>query len=159
MTPQEIIAKLNDAKNGIYAKAELESIWIPNDMLPEAYQDNREGGKSLERLEKQSAEEEKKRTAEETDTREKSVIIHEGKIMSDNPSRLAVLDRYQAMASVEGNIEYETNEDKLYRNQLVFAEAIGLQLEDEDGFLDIADESISEMHTTPLKAYGREKRE
>ena len=53
MTPQEIISKLNDAKNGIYTKAELESIWIPNDMLPEAYQDNREGGKSLERLEKQ----------------------------------------------------------------------------------------------------------
>tara|TARA_R110002167_G_scaffold219845_1_gene424440 strand:- start:284 stop:682 length:399 start_codon:yes stop_codon:yes gene_type:complete len=132
MTPQEIISKLNDAKNGIYTKAELESIWIPNDMLPEAYQDNREGGKSLERLEKQSAEEEKKRAAEETDTREKSVIIHEGKIMSDNPSRLAVLDRYQAMASIEGNIEYETNEDKLYRNQLTFAAAIGLDLTEDE---------------------------
>jgi hypothetical protein len=118
MTPQEIISKLNDAKNGIYTKAELESIWIPNDMLPEAYQDNREGGKSLERLEKQSAEEEKKRTAEETDTREKSVIIHDGKIMSDNPSRLAVLDRYQAGVVDEREIQYETNEDKLYRNQL-----------------------------------------
>jgi hypothetical protein len=132
MTPQEIISKLNDAKNGIYTKEELESIWIPNDMLPEAYQDNREGGKSLERLEKQSAEEEKKRAAEETDTREKSVIIHEGKIMSDNPSRLAVLDRYQAMASIEGNIEYETNEDKLYRNQLTFAAAIGLDLTEDE---------------------------
>ena len=132
MTPQEIISKLNDAKNGIYTKAELESIWIPNDMLPEAYQDNREGGKSLERLEKQSAEEEKKRAAEETDTREKSVIIHEGKIMSDNPSRLAVLDRYQAMASIEGNIQYETNEDKLYRNQLTFAAAIGLDLTEDE---------------------------
>jgi len=132
MTPQEIISKLNDAKNGIYTKAELESIWIPNDMLPEAYQDNREGGKSLERLEKQSAEEEKKRTAEETDTREKSVIIHDGKIMSDNPSRLAVLDRYQAGVVDESEIQYETNEDKLYRNQLTFAAAIGLDLTEDE---------------------------
>tara|TARA_R110000744_G_scaffold86062_1_gene168263 strand:- start:361 stop:759 length:399 start_codon:yes stop_codon:yes gene_type:complete len=132
MTPQEIISKLNDAKNGIYTKAELESIWIPNDMLPEAYQDNREGGKSLERLEKQSAEEEKKRTAEETDTREKSVIIHDGKIMSDNPSRLAVLDRYQAGVADEREIQYETNEDKLYRNQLTFAAAIGLDLTEDE---------------------------
>ena len=112
--------------------AELESIWIPNDMLPEAYQDNREGGKSLERLEKQSAEEEKKRAAEETDTREKSVIIHEGKIMSDNPSRLAVLDRYQAGVADEREIQYETNEDKLYRNQLTFAAAIGLDLTEDE---------------------------
>jgi len=124
MTPQEIISKLNDAKNGIYTKAELESIWIPNDMLPEAYQDNREGGKSLERLEKQSA--------EETDTREKSVIIHDGKIMSDNPSRLAVLDRYQAGVADEREIQYETNEDKLYRNQLTFAAAIGLDLTEDE---------------------------
>jgi len=129
MTPQEIITKLNDAKNGIYAKAELESIWIPNEMLPEVYHDNREGGKSLERLEKQSSEEEQKRATEETDNREKSIIIHNGKIMSDNPSRLAVLNRYQAVVSNEGEIQYETNEDKLYRNQLVFAEAIGLDLE------------------------------
>jgi hypothetical protein len=132
MTPQEIISKLNDAKNGIYTKAELESFWIPNDMLPESYKDNREGGKSLERLEKQSAEEEKKRTAEETDTREKSVIIHDGKIMSDNPSRLAVLDRYQAGVVDEREIQYETNEDKLYRNQLTFAAAIGLDLTEDE---------------------------
>ena len=51
MTPQEIITKLDAAKNGIYSAAELESIWIPNEMLPEPYQDDREGGRTLARLE------------------------------------------------------------------------------------------------------------
>jgi len=136
MTPQEIITKLNDAKNGIYAKAELESIWIPNDMLPEVYHDNREGGKSLDRLQKQSDNTELGNVAQrkelETNDREKSVIIHEGEIKSDNPKRLAVLNRYQTIVSVEGEIQYETNEDKLYRNQLTFAAAIGLDLEEDE---------------------------
>tara|TARA_R110000782_G_scaffold128497_1_gene220088 strand:+ start:255 stop:665 length:411 start_codon:yes stop_codon:yes gene_type:complete len=136
MTPQEIITKLNDAKNGIYSKVELESIWIPNEMLPEVYHDNREGGKGLERLDAQATEAENKQADEKkkakTDDREKSVIIHEGEIVSDNPSRLEVLNRYKGYTLDDSPIQYETNEDKLYRNQLTFAAAIGLDLNEEE---------------------------
>ena len=30
----------------------LEGIWVPNDLLPERYHDNREGGSTLERVER-----------------------------------------------------------------------------------------------------------
>ena len=161
-TPQEVIAKLNDAKNGIYSAAELECVWVPNEMLPESYHDNREGGKSLDRLQRVVDSQQVK----EEDPREKSVVISHGEIMHGNNERIEILNRYRD--AVEADYEnfpdsvgeedfYVENEDRLYRNQLVFAEVIGLDLEDEDGFLDIADESISDMHTTPLKAHGREK--
>ena len=153
-TPNEVIAKLNDAKNGIYSAAELESIWVPNEMLPERYHDNREGGSNLKRAGEIY---DKEIVPKVKDMRGESVVIQDGKIMSDNPERLDILNQYREAVSIESEIPYEVNEDKLYRNQLVFAEAIGLELEDEDGFLDIADESISAIHTTPLKAHGREK--
>ena len=50
-----MITKLDAAKNGIYPAGELECIWIPNEMLPESYGDDREGGRTLARLEQISA--------------------------------------------------------------------------------------------------------
>jgi hypothetical protein len=128
-TPNEVIAKLNDAKNGIYSAAELESIWVPNEMLPERYHDNREGGSNLKRAGEIY---DKEIVPKVKDMRGESVVIQDGKIMSDNPERLAVLNRYRDSVKTESLIPYETNEHKLYRNQQAFASAIGLDLEEKE---------------------------
>ena len=128
-TPNEVIAKLNDAKNGIYSAAELECVWVPNEMLPERYHDNREGGSTLKRA---SEIYDKEITPKVKNMREESVVIQDGKVMSDNPERLAVLNRYRDSVGTESPVSYETNEHKLYRNQQAFASAIGLDLEEKE---------------------------
>ena len=35
--------------------ATMESIWIPNDLMPERYHDDREGGRTLDRIQKSRA--------------------------------------------------------------------------------------------------------
>ena len=137
-TPNEVIAKLNDAKNGIYSAAELESIWVPNEMLPERYHDNREGGSNLKRAGEIY---DKEIVPKVKDMRGESVVIQDGKVMSDNTERLAVLNRYRDAVeadyanfpdSVGEEDFYVENEDRLYRNQQAFASAIGLDLEEEE---------------------------
>ena len=137
-TPEEVIAKLEDAKNGIYSAAELECIWVPNEMLPERYHENREGGSNLKRTNEIY---DKEIAPKIKNMREESVVIQDGKIMSDNPERLAVLNRYRDAVeadyanfpdSVGEEDFYVENEDRLYRNQQAFASAIGLDLEEED---------------------------
>ena len=126
-TANEVIAKLNDAKNGIYSAAELGSIWVPNEMLPESYHDEREGGRSLDRLQQEAQQE-----PAEVDAREKSVVISHGKIMSGNQERVNILNQYQNDADTESEIDYSINEYRLYRNEQAFAKAIGLDLEEEE---------------------------
>jgi hypothetical protein len=126
-TANEVIAKLNDAKNGIYSAAELGSIWVPNEMLPESYHDEREGGRSLDRLQQEARQE-----PAEVDAREKSVVISHGKIMSGNQERVNILNQYQNDADTESEIDYSINEYRLYRNEQAFAKAIGLDLEEEE---------------------------
>jgi hypothetical protein len=137
-TPNEVIAKLNDAKNGIYSAAELESIWVPNEMLPERYHDNREGGSNLKRAGEIY---DKEIVPKVKDMRGESVVIQDGKVMSDNTERLAVLNRYRDAVeadyanfpdSVGEEDFYVENEDRLYRNQQAFASAIGLDLEEKE---------------------------
>ena len=126
-TANEVIAKLNDAKNGIYSAAELGSIWVPNEMLPESHHDEREGGRSLDRLQQEAQQE-----PAEVDAREKSVVISHGKIMSENQERVNILNQYQNDADTESEIDYSINEYRLYRNEQAFAKAIGLDLEEEE---------------------------
>ena len=126
-TANEVIAKLNDAKNGIYSAAELGSIWVPNEMLPESHHDEREGGRSLDRLQQEAQQE-----PAEVDAREKSVVISHGKIMSGNQERVNILNQYQNDADTESEIDYSINEYRLYRNEQAFAKAIGLDLEEEE---------------------------
>ena len=126
-TPQEVIAKLQDAKNGIYSAAELGSVWVPNNMLPESYHDEREGGRSLDRLQEQVQQQQI-----EVDAREQSVVISHGEIMHGNQERIDILDQYQNDIDNENEIDYNVNEYRLYRNQQAFAKAIGLDLEEEN---------------------------
>ena len=112
-TPQEVIAKLEDAKNGIYSAAELESIWVPNELLPERYHENRTGGSTLDRVD---------------NIYDAEVLPRKefGKIKADKAERL---EKYITEYDETGTITYDVNEYKLYRNEQAFASAIGLEME------------------------------
>ena len=126
--------KANDmTKNFEQLKADLdaailEGIWVPNEMLPERYHDNREGGSTLERIERIY----NKEVAPllNVDPREKSVVISDGVIQHGSQERIDVLNRYRDAVENEQEDFYEVNEDRLYRNQQAFAYATELDLEE-----------------------------
>jgi len=128
--------KANDmTKNFEQLKAEmdaaiLEGIWVPNEMLPERYHDNREGGSTLERIERIY----NKEVAPllNVDPREKSVVISDGVIQHGSQERIDVLNRYRDAVENEQEDFYEVNEDRLYRNQQAFASAMELNLEEDE---------------------------
>jgi len=120
-------------------QAILEAIWVPNDLLPERYQDNREGGSDLERVERIYNNE--VAPLLDIDPREKSVVFRNGKIHSGSQERIDILNRYRdAVEADYANFPdstgeedfYVENEYRLYRNQQAFASAIGLEIEDEE---------------------------
>ncbi len=106
----------------------LEGIWVPNEMLPERYHDNREGGSTLERIERIY----NKEVAPllNVDPREKSVVISDGVIQHGSQERIDVLNRYRDAVENEQEDFYEVNSDRLYRNQQAFASAMELDLEE-----------------------------
>ena len=106
----------------------LEGIWVPNEMLPERYHDNREGGSTLERIERIY----NKEVAPilNVDPREKSVVISDGVIQHGSQERIDVLNRYRDAVENEQEDFYEVNDDRLYRNQQAFASAVELDLEE-----------------------------
>jgi|TARA_R110002020_G_scaffold36016_2_gene108347 hypothetical protein len=119
--------------------AVAECIWVPNDLLPERYHDNREGGSTLERVERIYNNE--VAPLLNIDPREKSVVFHNGEIHSGSQERIDILNRYRdAVEADYANFPdsageedfYVENEDKLYRNQQAFAVAIGLEIDNEE---------------------------
>jgi hypothetical protein len=107
----------------------LEGIWVPNDLLPERYHDNREGGSTLARIERIYN---KEVAPVDVDPREKSVVISNGVIQHGSQERVDILNRYREAVTAEQEIPYEVNEDRLYRNQQTVADAMGLDLEMDD---------------------------
>jgi|TARA_R110000751_G_scaffold3864_1_gene18083 hypothetical protein len=107
----------------------LEAIWVPNELLPERYHENREGGSTLKRINRIYDAEVVPKVK---DPRGESVVISDGVVMSDNPERLAILNRYRDAAEAEKEIPYQINEHKLYRNEQAFAVAMELELEEEE---------------------------
>ena len=107
----------------------LEAIWVPNELLPERYHENREGGSTLKRINRIYDAEVVPKVK---DPRGESVVISDGVIMSDNPERLAILNQYRDAAEAEKEIPYQINEHKLYRNEQAFAVAMELELEEEE---------------------------
>ena len=112
-TPQEVIAKLEDAKNGVYSAAELESIWIPNELLPERYQENRVGGSTLKRMNR---------------IYDAEIVPNVG-FQQTQAEKAERLEKYIVEYDETGTITYDVNEYKLYRNEQAFASAIGLEME------------------------------
>ena len=107
-----------------------EGIWVPNEMLPERYHDNREGGSTLERIERIYQKE--VAPVINADPREKSVVISDGVIQHGSQERIDILNRYREDVDAGRDIEYDVNEDKLYRNQQAFASAMELNVEEEE---------------------------
>ena len=102
---QKMIAELEAAT--------LECFWIPNEYLPESYHDNREGGRSLKRLNRQIEE-----SVAEVDPREVKGDIRTGIIQS-----------YADDVAASREIEYKENDAKLYKNMQVFAEIMDVDLD------------------------------
>ena len=103
----------------------MECIWVPNEQLPESYHDDREGGRTLARLQRQLAEK------PEIDPREASVVISHGEIQHGNQERIDILNRYRANVEAGEEIQYEENASRLYRNQQAFASAMEIDLTEE----------------------------
>tara|TARA_R100000995_G_scaffold67691_1_gene36321 strand:+ start:751 stop:1074 length:324 start_codon:yes stop_codon:yes gene_type:complete len=91
----------------------MECLWIPNEHLPEEFHDDREGGRTLKRLNRQVEE-----SIIELDPREEKGEV-----------RTAIIDSYAADVAAGREIEYEENNAKLYRNQQVFAEIMDVDLD------------------------------
>jgi hypothetical protein len=121
-------SKFEELKANLEA-AILEAIWVPNELLPERYHENREGGSTLKRINRIYDAEVVPKVK---DPRGESVVISDGVVMSDNPERLAILNRYRDAAEAEKEIPYQINEHKLYRNEQAFAVAMELELEEEE---------------------------
>lgn len=108
----------------------LEGIWVPNDLLPERYHDNREGGSTLERVERIYNKE--VAPVINADPREKSVVLSDGVIQHGSQVRIDILNKYREDVAAERDIEYDVNEDRLYRNQQAFASAMELNVEEDE---------------------------
>jgi|TARA_R110001592_G_scaffold26830_4_gene99991 hypothetical protein len=121
-------SKFEELKGKLEA-AILEAIWVPNELLPERYHENREGGSTLKRINRIYDAEVAPKVK---DPRGESVVISDGVVMSDNPERLAILNQYRDAAEAEKEIPYQINEHKLYRNEQAFAVAMELELEEEE---------------------------
>jgi hypothetical protein len=103
-----------------------ELVTIPNSMLPEAYHNKRDGGRTLENLNSLHA----KKTEESPhviEKREKAERIEEYRKQNDS---LGVVN-YQT-ESPDFSIDYKVDEDRLYAKQIRFAQLINLDLEDDD---------------------------
>ena len=108
----------------------LECIWVPNNILPERYHDNREGGSTLERVERIYNKE--VTPTVNTDPRNKSVVISDGVIQHGSQERIDILNKYRNDVDKGRDIEYNVNEDKLYRLNQTFASVMELDLEEEE---------------------------
>ncbi len=121
-TTKEWFSELDEAIMG--------SIWVPNEQLPERYHDNREGGTTLERVERIYKNEVE--PVVNADPRERSVVISDGEIQHGSQERIDVLNRYREAVANEQEDFYEVNEHRLYRNQQAFASAMDLPMEGEE---------------------------
>ena len=108
----------------------LEGIWVATDLLPERYHDNREGGSTLERVERIYNKE--VAPVINADPREKSVVLSDGVIQHGSQVRIDILNKYREDVAAERDIEYDVNEDRLYRNQQAFASAMELNVEENE---------------------------
>lgn len=99
---------------------------VPNSMLPEAYHNKRDGGRTLENLNSLHA----KKTEESPhviEKREKAERIEEYRKQNDSLGAV----NYQT-ESPDFSIDYKVDEYRLYAKQIRFAQLINLDLEDDD---------------------------
>ena len=82
----------------------LEAIWVPNELLPERYHENREGGSTLKRLNR----------------------IYDAEIVPSleykqmQAEKAERVEKYAAQYEAEGKFDYDVNEHRLYHNEQSF---------------------------------------
>ena len=120
---------MNETTKKMFAELDaaiMECLWIPNEHLPEEFHDDREGGKTLKRLNEQADKVEA--ALADIPAREKPVIFYDTPEGRGTPERMAILNKYRDAVANGDEIPYETNEDKLYKNMQGFASAMELDL-------------------------------
>ena len=88
--------------------ATMESIWIPNDLLPERYQDDREGGRTLDRI-------------QEVYEREVEPNLEYQRIQAEKAKRVA---KYAAEYAERGEFDYDVDPDMQYKNEQSFCNGL-----------------------------------
>ena len=107
---------MNETTKKMFAELDaaiMECLWIPNAHLPESYHDNREGGRTLKRINRHVEE-----SVIEVDPREEKGEL-----------RTAIIDSYAADVAAGREIQYKENDAKLYKNMQVFAEIMDVDLD------------------------------
>ena len=88
--------------------ATMEAIWIPNDLLPERYQDDREGGRTLDRI-------------QEVYEREVEPNLEYQRIQAEKVKRVA---KYAAEYAERGEFDYDVDPDMQYKNEQSFCNGL-----------------------------------
>ena len=96
-----------------FVKDMRECIEVPNHYLPEAYHSKR-GLRTLAELEAKM---------------EKDNKYIDPRSVKGSPERQAAIENYANQVALGLEIEYNENADKLYRNQMAFAQSFDLDLE------------------------------
>ena len=81
-----------------------ECLWIPNEHLPEEFHDDREGGKTLKRLNEQADKVEAAKA--DIPAREKPVIFYDTPEGRGTPERMAILNKYRDAVANGDEIPY-----------------------------------------------------
>ena len=100
-------------KNIEQLKAELEAatmqaLWIPNEVLPERYHDDREGGRTLDRI-------------QEVYEREVEPNLEYQRIQAEKAKRVA---KYAAEYAERGEFDYDVDPDMQYKNEQSFCNGL-----------------------------------
>ena len=88
--------------------ATMEAIWIPHDLLPERYQDDREGGRTLDRI-------------QEVYEREVEPNLEYQRIQAEKAKRVA---KYAAEYAERGEFDYDVDPDMQYKNEQSFCNGL-----------------------------------
>ena len=98
----------------------IDCLLVPNEWLPESYR----GKKSHRKLRSVVNEAKRRKRNLFKEDREVSVKFDNNRnVVAARPGRLAVLEKYAADVAAGKEIDYDINEDRLYRNQLDFCTA------------------------------------
>ena len=110
--------------------ATMEALWIPNEVLPERYHDDREGGRTLDRI-------------QEVYEREVEPNLEYQRIQAEKAMRVA---KYAAEYAERGEFDYDVDPDMQYKNEQSFCNGLirGGVL-DADDFME-QDARISNLH-------------
>ena len=126
---------MNDKTKQMLADLEtatMECLWIPNDLLPERYHDDREGGRTLDRI-------------QEVYEREVEPNLEYQRIQAEKGTRVA---KYASEYAERGEFDYDVDPDMQYKNEQSFCNGLI-----RGGILDAADFMEQDVRITNCTFY------